>query len=119
MPGFDGKGPKGLGAMTGSGRGYCVLKQFGPAGSRVTGYAGLDGHPVPASPGLDGKATHGERREAAGGDFQGSPLLQKQEQRAHRPGYQSLTAWRGVFRLTETEWTKTPDWSERHKVTGE
>jgi len=26
MPGFDGKGPRGLGPMTGGGRGFCVLK---------------------------------------------------------------------------------------------
>jgi len=43
MPGFDGTGPKGQGAMTGGGRGYCAVpageagRQFGRGGSGVRG----------------------------------------------------------------------------------
>lgn len=29
MPGFDGTGPRGMGAMTGGGRGFCVMSAFG------------------------------------------------------------------------------------------
>ena len=36
MPGFDGTGPRGQGAMTGGGFGFCSV----PAGSRRVGYAG-------------------------------------------------------------------------------
>ena len=43
MPGFDGTGPQGMGAMTGGGRGYCAI----PAGSRGfirgTGFYGRGG----------------------------------------------------------------------------
>jgi len=43
MPGFDGTGPRGQGAMTGGGRGYCVMpvdearRQFGKGGSGARG----------------------------------------------------------------------------------
>ena len=33
MPGFDGTGPRGLGPMTGGGRGFCAV----PAGGRAIG----------------------------------------------------------------------------------
>jgi len=36
MPGFDGTGPRGLGSMTGGGRGFC-------APSRGRGFAGTSG----------------------------------------------------------------------------
>ena len=29
MPGFDGSGPRGMGPMTGGGRGYCAVPQAG------------------------------------------------------------------------------------------
>jgi hypothetical protein len=34
MPGFDGTGPKGLGPMTGGGRGFCAMppRNYGPYG---------------------------------------------------------------------------------------
>ena len=34
MPGYDGTGPRGMGAMTGGGRGYCAVPA-GSVGSRV------------------------------------------------------------------------------------
>lgn len=43
MPGFDGTGPSGQGAMTGGARGYCAMpasevgKQFGRGGSGARG----------------------------------------------------------------------------------
>ena len=43
MPGFDGTGPRGQGAMTGGGRGYCALpisearKQLGRGSSGLRG----------------------------------------------------------------------------------
>jgi len=36
MPGFDGTGPRGMGPMTGGGRGFCAA----PQGSAGTGYRG-------------------------------------------------------------------------------
>ncbi len=47
MPAFDGTGPRGLGPMTGRGRGYCAIA-FPPPGTGRTpyGYAGLAGTPV-------------------------------------------------------------------------
>ena len=53
MPGFDGRGPKGLGAMTGRGSGYCILKESEPANNQITGYVGLSGRPASPGPGLD------------------------------------------------------------------
>lgn len=38
MPGFDGTGPRGQGAMTGAGRGYCAMPVGGVAGQPVRGY---------------------------------------------------------------------------------
>ena len=32
MPGFDGRGPEGIGPMTGGGRGYCAVPEDGAAG---------------------------------------------------------------------------------------
>ena len=46
MPGFDGKGPKGQGPMTGAGLGFCILKKTEKADGPVTGFAGLAGEPV-------------------------------------------------------------------------
>lgn len=43
MPGFDGTGPRGLGPMTGGGRGLCVLKLPAGPGNPITGLAGRAG----------------------------------------------------------------------------
>ena len=43
MPGFDGTGPRGLGPMTGRGRGLCVLKLPAEPGSPIAGLAGRAG----------------------------------------------------------------------------
>jgi len=40
MPGFDGTGPKGQGAMTGGGRGYCAV-ELNSIGIRPTSICGL------------------------------------------------------------------------------
>ncbi len=37
MPGYDGKGPRGTGPMTGGGRGYCAVPADGFAGRPRTG----------------------------------------------------------------------------------
>lgn len=44
MPRFDGTGPRGAGAMTGRGQGYCAVAY--PKGGQPYGYAGLQGRPV-------------------------------------------------------------------------
>ena len=46
MPGYDGTGPKGLGPMTGGGRGFCLLKFPGAPNESLTGFVGQSGHPV-------------------------------------------------------------------------
>lgn len=35
MPGFDGTGPRGMGPMTGGGRGYCAVPQAGSSGREL------------------------------------------------------------------------------------
>ncbi len=45
MPGFDGTGPRGLGPMTGGGRGYCMLKVSSCVSDFVRGFTGLPGKP--------------------------------------------------------------------------
>jgi len=51
MPGFDGTGPRGLGPMTGRGKGYCAIALPPPGTGRAPyGYAGLAGRPVQMSP---------------------------------------------------------------------
>ena len=45
MPGLDGTGPRGLGPMTGGGRGLCVLKMAG-LDKPITGIAGRSGWPI-------------------------------------------------------------------------
>ena len=40
MPGFDGTGPRGLGPMTGRGRGFCVLKSPDNPQEALTGLTG-------------------------------------------------------------------------------
>jgi hypothetical protein len=42
MPGFDGTGPRGMGPMTGGGRGYCAVA-FNGAGNRPVGRRGFYG----------------------------------------------------------------------------
>ena len=43
MPGFDGTGPRGMGPMTGGGRGYCAV----PGDRRGIGFGrGFWGHPI-------------------------------------------------------------------------
>ena len=44
MPRFDGTGPRGAGAMTGRGEGYCAVAY--PKGDRPYGYAGIQGRPL-------------------------------------------------------------------------
>jgi hypothetical protein len=46
MPGFDGTGPRGIGPMTGQGRGFCALRAPDEADDAVTGIAGLAHQPV-------------------------------------------------------------------------
>jgi hypothetical protein len=46
MPGFDGRGPLGLGPMTGRAGGYCVLKVPDTPGEPQSGFAGLAGNEV-------------------------------------------------------------------------
>jgi len=46
MPGFDGRGPKGLGPMTGRGGGFCVLEIPSTPNEPMTGFAGLAGWPA-------------------------------------------------------------------------
>ena len=46
MPEHDGTGPKGCGPMTGSGRGYCMLKIPQLPHEPLTGFAGRSGQPV-------------------------------------------------------------------------
>lgn len=50
MPGFDGTGPRGLGPMSGGGRGFCILKHPDKPGEGVTGYAGYAGRPIEQDP---------------------------------------------------------------------
>lgn len=46
MPDYDGTGPRGRGPMTGSGKGFCLLKIPRRKDEAVTGFAGLTGTPV-------------------------------------------------------------------------
>jgi hypothetical protein len=46
MPRFDGTGPKGRGPMSGSGRGFCLMRMPETPGEAATGFAGLAGRPV-------------------------------------------------------------------------
>jgi hypothetical protein len=46
LPDFDGSGPRGYGPITGSGRGFCVLKMPDTANEPITGFAGWSGRPV-------------------------------------------------------------------------
>jgi len=57
MPGFDGKGPLGAGPITGSGRGYCIIREPAPGKEEATGFAGLAGEPVGQSPTPAGSGT--------------------------------------------------------------
>jgi hypothetical protein len=46
MPGFDGRGPLGLGPISGRGEGFCALNLPTQPGEPVTGYAGKAGWPA-------------------------------------------------------------------------
>lgn len=46
MPGFDGTGPRGMGPMTGGGRGMCVVNLSAGPHDRVVGLAGHAGWTV-------------------------------------------------------------------------
>jgi len=46
MPGFDGTGPRGMGPMTGGGRGMCVVNLSAGSHDAVVGLAGNTGWPV-------------------------------------------------------------------------
>ncbi|MBU2550464.1 MAG: DUF5320 domain-containing protein [Proteobacteria bacterium] len=72
MPGFDGKGPKGLGPLTGAGLGYCILSLSGSADGRVTGYAGLAGHSLEEA-GREAPTLTGGQDRRAGAVSSGRP----------------------------------------------
>ena len=85
MPGFDGKGPLGLGPMSGRGEGFCALNLPRQSGEPVTGYAGKAGWPVIiTTPGPSARlaALHNQlqQSEAALRDLQ-QMLHRKQAQR--------------------------------------
>ena len=63
MPGLDGTGPRGMGPMTGRGRGFCVLKLPSGPGKPVIGSAGWPGWPV-ARP-LEGRTDLAQLRSHA------------------------------------------------------
>ncbi len=46
MPGFDGTGPRGMGPMTGGGRGMCVVNLSAESNETAVGLAGHAGWPV-------------------------------------------------------------------------
>jgi len=46
MPEYDGTGPRGLGPMTGGGRGYCLLQVSPTCSKPLIGFVGLSGNPV-------------------------------------------------------------------------
>ena len=75
MPGLDGTGPRGLGPMTGRGRGMCVLKLSAEPNEPIIGLAGHAGWPVRRS--LDRQAeltqlrNHARRLEAVLADIRG------------------------------------------------
>jgi len=82
MPGFDGTGPRGMGAMTGGGRGYCAL----PVRQRFVGRGLARGMGRPL--GLFGRGGRGMGRGAfsgnqswgyAGGMPAGAPASSQQE----------------------------------------
>jgi len=50
MPGFDGTGPRGLGPMTGGGRGFCALKMPQSPDEPMHGFAGRTGWPFGLPP---------------------------------------------------------------------
>jgi len=81
MPGFDGTGPRGEGAMTGRGEGYCTIVLPSPkAGGGSYGYSGLQGTPV-----LSGAPSKFPLRETR---FAGISGLAARRGRRHGP-------WRG------------------------
>ena len=49
MPGFDGTGPRGLGPMTGGGRGFCAIP-LAAAGPMYMGRAGYPPYATPFAP---------------------------------------------------------------------
>ena len=57
MPGFDGTGPRGMGPMTGGGRGLCVLKLSAEPDEPIIGLAGRAGRPVRRSPECEAELT--------------------------------------------------------------
>ena len=57
MPGFDGTGPRGLGPMTGGGRGLCVLKLPAEPDEPIIGLAGRAGWPVRRPPNCEAELT--------------------------------------------------------------
>ncbi len=57
MPGFDGTGPRGMGPMTGGGRGLCVLKLSAEPDETVIGLAGRAGWPVRRPPDCEAELT--------------------------------------------------------------
>ena len=63
MPGLDGTGPRGMGPLTGGGRGFCVLRLPNRPGEPSTGFAGRAGCPV--SQPFDGEAELAHLRSQA------------------------------------------------------
>jgi hypothetical protein len=84
MPGFDGTGPRGMGSMTGGGRGYCAI----PVGPRLFGRGRASGFSRPFGGLGRGRGGLGMGRRALGGYqdwgvagpvFFDSPMSEQQE----------------------------------------
>jgi hypothetical protein len=84
MPGFDGTGPRGMGAMTGGGRGYCAM----PVGNRFLGrgFASNFGRPFGSlgrgrgGPGMGRRAVGGYQDWGVAGTAPfGAPMTGEQE----------------------------------------
>jgi len=56
MPGFDGTGPRGLGPMTGGGRGFCAI----PLSGSWPTYLGRGAYPHTVYPGVCLTMEHGQ-----------------------------------------------------------
>ena len=95
MPGFDRTGPRGMGSMTGGGRGYCAV----PAGSSFLGRGQGSGFGRPFGAFGRGRGGPGMGRRAFGGyqdfgvagpAFSAPPMTEEQELSALRQQAQSI-----------------------------